>query len=376
MTQRTGDDGSRVILCGPFPSDAPVGGYARCNDLLARSVLGQRFGIRRLRVSEPREGGLLWRLATDLRAARRCLDACPAPIFHLTAQYQTGTWREWALFRMARRAGRAFVLDIRAGCFVASYERPVALLERRLLDAMLRGASALCVEGRSDGEWIRERFGREPLWLPNFVLAADTERRAPARLERPAAGEPLRLAYAGRLAPEKGLDDLVGACERLAAGGRRVHLDLAGSGEAATVEALARRARAALGGNGVTLHGVLSHDALLDRLASAHCFVFPSRWRGEGHSNAVNEAMQAGLPVVTTTQGFLADVVTAECGARVPPGDPDALARAVATLADDWERLRAAGRAARERVLREFSDRAVLPRLASLYEKLLAEPPR
>ena len=46
--------------------------------------------------------------------------------------------------------------------------------------------------------------------------------------------------------------------------------------------------------------------------------------------------LAAGLPVVTTDGDAMADLVRATgCGIVVPPHDPDALARALAGLADD-----------------------------------------
>jgi glycosyltransferase involved in cell wall biosynthesis len=72
----------------------------------------------------------------------------------------------------------------------------------------------------------------------------------------------------------------------------------------------------------------------------------PSRFEGFGMVAA--EAMAAGLPVVAAASGSLPEVVDAPHGGRlVPPGDPAALASAVAgLLKDDAARLRL-GEAAR-----------------------------
>ena len=134
---------------------------------------------------------------------------------------------------------------------------------------------------------------------------------------------------------------------------------------------LRRRAEEQLAADRVLFRGILDHEAVLSCLSTQQVFIFPTRWEGEGHSNAVNEAMQIGLPIVTTRQGFLADVVTEECGAVLPSPEPEALARAIAELRGDWQRLRACGAAAHARVYREFSDAAALPRLAGLYASLL-----
>jgi len=363
----------QVILCGPFPTPHQIGGYARANELTATSFLDEEFGIRRLPITVPGEGGFVARLATDLVRTRRCLRQTDAPIFHLTAQKGRGTYREWAQFRMAKRAGRRFVMDVRAGAFAEEFPREPRH-RRAMLRRMLRGADAVTVEGRPFVAWIAREFGREALWLPNFVRLEHRGAYPRAPLDPPGPGEPWRLIFTGRVIPEKGLEELIGACRRLRALGLDVHLDVVGPAEPA-YQATLRRIAERNASASVTFHGRLEHGAVMEALARSHVYAFPSRWVGEGHSNAVNEAMQVGLPVVTTDQGFLADVVTPACGALVPRGDEEALAEALGSLLRDPERLRRSGAAARERVYSEFSDAVVLERLARLYRQLLGRLP-
>lgn len=365
---------ARVVLCGPFPDEAgTAGGYARVNELIATSDLAQRVGIERLPVTVPGAGTLPARLLEDARRVRAAVRRPGVGVLHVTAQYQTGTYREWLQYRIARRAGVAFLLDIRAGCFVPCFEDPGRFVQRRLLADMLRGASAITAEGRSDTEWIASRFGRAATWFPNFVRSADRDRLAPAPLARPAAGEPIRLIYSGALRPEKGLVDLLGACALLEARGVPVSLALAGAGSDPFVAQI-RQMGDRLPEGRVRILGRLGHDALLGALAQAHVFVFPSRWRGEGHSNAINEAMQMGLPIVASRQGFTADVV-GDAGRLVADPTPDALAGSVTDLTADWSSVIACGRAARERVYSLFGDDVVLARLEAVYRELLGGGP-
>ena len=59
-------------------------------------------------------------------------------------------------------------------------------------------------------------------------------------------------------------------------------------------------------------------------------YVAPQRWEGFGLTPL--EAMACGVPVVATTVGAFEEIVTPETGALVPPGDVDAMTRAVAEL--------------------------------------------
>jgi glycosyltransferase involved in cell wall biosynthesis len=175
----------------------------------------------------------------------------------------------------------------------------------------------------------------------SVVTAAEVEatRARPA----PPAAHGLRVAWAGRMSAEKGVDDLLDATAALVAAGRDVRLDLLGDGPARP--ALEARA-AGLGLDGrVRWRGYVGDRvAYLDRLRDADLFVLPSR--AEGVPKVVVEAMAAGLPVVATDVGAVASVVGGGRGRLVPPARPEALTAAIGALADDdaaRASLRAAG---------------------------------
>lgn len=89
----------------------------------------------------------------------------------------------------------------------------------------------------------------------------------------------------------------------------------------------------------------------------------------EGTPNVVLEAMAAGLPVVATRVGGIPQVIEHDVtGLLIPPGDESALAAALRDLLSHPEKARRMGRAARERVEREFSPRVILPVLESYYQ--------
>jgi glycosyltransferase involved in cell wall biosynthesis len=86
-------------------------------------------------------------------------------------------------------------------------------------------------------------------------------------------------------------------------------------------------------------------DAHYDR---ADLFVLPTLH--EGYGMAVGEALARGLPVVSTTTGSIPDIVIDGSGLLVPPGDVDALSRALALVLGDVRlRARLAAQASRVR---------------------------
>jgi glycosyltransferase involved in cell wall biosynthesis len=153
------------------------------------------------------------------------------------------------------------------------------------------------------------------------------------------AGEGGYALFVGRLAKEKGIETLVRAWDRL---GGRVPLKVVGSGSEspAIVDLAARR-------GGVEWLGRRPRAEVAALMRDALVLVVPSRWY-EGFPLVVVEALAAGLPVVASDHGGLAEVVRhGETGWRFPPGDDAALAAVVERAVADPAALAPLRRAAR-----------------------------
>lgn len=154
----------------------------------------------------------------------------------------------------------------------------------------------------------------------------------------------LRLAWAGRMTADKGLDDLLAALAAVRAGGSLATLDLIGDGPSRR-QLEERAVRLGLDG-AVRWHGYVGRrDTYLDLLRGADVFVLPSR--AEGVPKTIVEAMAAGLPVVATSVGAVPALLDhGRLGRLVQPNDPHALAGAIIALGSDpsaRDRLRSAG---------------------------------
>ncbi|HEX5164521.1 MAG TPA: glycosyltransferase [Thermomicrobiales bacterium] len=86
------------------------------------------------------------------------------------------------------------------------------------------------------------------------------------------------------------------------------------------------------------------------------------------------EAMACGTPVIGSAVGGITyTIADDETGLLVPPRDPDALARALHAILANADYRARMGRAARQRVEREFTWDTVASRTAALYDHLLLE---
>jgi glycosyltransferase involved in cell wall biosynthesis len=113
---------------------------------------------------------------------------------------------------------------------------------------------------------------------------------------------------------------------------------------AAHVQALAQQSGLA---DRVVWHGEVSAAALQSQYAAADLLVLASLH--EGYGMVVAEALAAGLPVLASEAGALAQTLPAQAGWRVPAGDVPALQAALHQLISDSAlraRLAAAARAA------------------------------
>lgn len=196
------------------------------------------------------------------------------------------------------------------------------------------------------------------------LLVADRHSPHAART-RPAQG--VRLGFAARLEVGKGPLILIEAFARVRAETALASLSIAGTGP----QEQAVRARAvALGVSGACeFPGAYTSSedksAFMQRL---DVFVLPTL--AEGTPNSIIEAMAHGLPVIASAVGGIPDLITAETGILVPPGDADALAEAILSLASDPEARARIGRAARARYEELFSPHVVLPMLLDTYRRI------
>ena len=118
--------------------------------------------------------------------------------------------------------------------------------------------------------------------------------------------------------------------------------------------------------NAVRFHGVLPVDELLPFYRRAHVFVQSSRHESMGA--AVLEAAAAGVPIVGTSVGLVAEM-SPQAAVAVPVGDAEALAHGIVTLLADEEQRARVGREA-QRFARTYDADWTALQLEAIYEKV------
>ncbi|MBX3102162.1 MAG: glycosyltransferase family 4 protein [Bacteroidetes bacterium] len=253
----------------------------------------------------------------------------------------------------------------------------MGILRNQLLLSVLHGLNAIVythaahIVALSPG--MRAQVGAHGVPLDKITVSyngTDTAQFFPVSGASRAAGEPVRLIYAGALGQANDLGRVLRLMPALNARlATPVRLDIYGWGqEAALLSALV----CTLGLSNVHLHPPVPKaelNALLNTADIALC-TFASYPVLEANSaNKFYDYLAAGLPVVLNYQGWQADYLAAHaCGLSAPMEDDEAWMNAIVRLAEDPGLRAAMSRNARELAVSRFDRK----QLAQDYLALLA----
>jgi len=245
--------------------------------------------------------------------------------------------------------------------FLAHLEKAL----HRRMTTIVGNSDAVLADLRNEGVPVRRV--RKILNGIDLSPYANANSRDRLRSELSIARDSVVLIIVANLIPYKGHADLIDALSR------RAH-DLPADWRLLCVgrdtgirDGLQQRARDGMIGDHILWLG--ERADVPDLLASADIAISTSH--EEGSSNAIIEAMAAGLPVVATEAGGNRElVIDGWNGALVGVGDTEALAAQLVALAHDEFRRKAMGEIARAEVERNYTlDRCVDEYLA-LYDEV------
>jgi glycosyltransferase involved in cell wall biosynthesis len=264
----------------------------------------------------------------------------------------------------ARRAGVPIAWFLRGWTGEDRRVRAFEALDRRFLPHADR---VVCLSENQRERVLALGIPAAKLRLVPNVVEAPQATRAEARAEmerrfrlRPQA---VWVGAGGRLSPEKGAADLLAAASRLG----RPEVEFIVFGDGPLRAELEQRARA-LGLAQLRFAGFVPDVKRL--LPGLDVLVNPSR--REEMPNIVLEAMAAGVAVVATAVGGVAEIAGDPATLQlVAPGQPEALAAAMEGLVADTARRAALAAAGRRRVASAYAPACQRASLRALYGEFL-----
>jgi len=347
-----------VLLVGTFAG----GGIHHYIDEQRRHLAG-RVAFATFDMAAPPNGaGPRWFVAGVLRAlwsAIRFPFQRPPDLVHVHTSHRYSFYRAaFYVLYAAHVWRRPVVLHVHGSSFDAFLETRSPAL-RALQDAVFDASDAIVVLS----PYWREVLGRrvDPAKLCVIPNAVDVDAFDPSF-----GAETPHVVYLSNLIERKGVLDLVAAVDALVEDGvGPFRVSIAGDGPLrGEVAALAARH------DRVEALGFVDEAAKRRLLDAGTIYVLPTY--AEGLPIAMLEAMAGGNAVVATTVGSIPEVVGPENGRLVEPGDPDALADALAALVRDPETTAAMGRRNRQAVLDRYSWRSVSEALVEVYAEQLS----
>jgi glycosyltransferase involved in cell wall biosynthesis len=303
---------------------------------------------------------------TTIRALRRLYRNLAPTLVHHVALQATLLGSAAALGLNISRVnaitglGYAFVAD-------SLKARLVRGVIARLLRALVEREHSIALVQNPDDRALLERLG---VGAERIVLipgsGVDVVRFRPM----PEPAGPVTLGFAGRLLDDKGVRVLVAAHRLLRQKGLPIGLLIAGTPDPANPASVSEtEAQAWAREPGITCLGQVEDIAAL--WANAHIAVLPSR--REGLPMSLLEAAACGRPMVATdVPGCREIAIPGQTGLLVPPDDPQALATAIASLAQAPTLRARFGTAARRLTEERFSADAVGRAAAELYLRIAA----
>ena len=123
----------------------------------------------------------------------------------------------------------------------------------------------------------------------------------------------------------------------------------------------------------VRFHGPAYDEEKLQFLVNADVFLYPPTGT-QGHSWVLVEALAAGLPVIASRIGPVAEsVLEGINGFIVDPNQPDQIAKKLAILAEDRDLRTAMGKASRSHYLNHFTEEKMVGDFSRCFDEILRQ---
>jgi len=244
--------------------------------------------------------------------------------------------------------------------------------QRLPLGQLIQDAEFVATETDFSTQYLQSKFPESASKIHRVYNGLNLD---PFRQADPGAGS-LEMIAIGRLIPKKGFEVLIRACNMLVSKGLKLHCRIVGAGpEHVPLRQLIDQFAL---GKFVELTGPKAQPEIVDLLAQSNLFVFPAVEDGTGDRDnlptVIIEAMASGLPVVATGIGGIGEIVTHRTnGLIVPEGDADALADAIAFVAEHADLRKRYGQNGLAVVKEKFTAETTVKGLIELFHRYFGE---
>lgn len=278
-------------------------------------------------------------------------------LIHIHMATRGSTYRKMAYAYIAQKRRKKVIIHIHGADFPEFTER---LTKKKQYKIKTFLQSVDMVIGLSD-EWKERLTGLYDLQnCEALANGIDTKefKTAYGNLEKNLN----EFVLLGRLGERKGVYDLILAMERAVKINPKIKLYLAGDGDVEKVNFLICEKKLQ---NNIEVVGWIDYYKKISLLKKVATVVLPSYY--EGLPMSILEGMAAGKAIISTTVGAIPEVVEAENGIVLKPGDIEALTEALIRCSTNVEMVASMSKNNIDKISKKFSMRIMHEKLSEFY---------
>ena len=361
----------RILIIGSVPPPS-IGPSVAMQRLVTAPALHQEFEVDFLDISDRRPPGSIgafdWmNLALGLKHAIQCLKRliCRRPRA-LYLGISQGTWgylRDLTFILPALCLRRRVVLHLRGSEFRSFVDRMPRWLHLLTRYVLARISRMIVLGGGVKGTFAGLVEMDRVTVIPNGI---DCDQFS-TRRGSPAAGRPKRLLYLSSIKRRKGIFLLLEALPRVLAKHADLEVTIAGVWHCEEERLEAEEVIGRFGlSNNLRFVGEVTGAEKIRVFQDHDMFVF-TPVQPEGLPWVILEAMSAGLPVVTTSQGAIAEVVEHSVSGLIVQPKADQVAQSICYFLENPSAAVEIGQRGRKRVEEHFSEKPYILKLVNLF---------
>ncbi len=299
-----------IYFTGSLPQEGetPYGGGEVGNLRTIRMLRSFGYNVKtvRRRRSGVKDSGLKTRLIYPFRTLANIFEWFFVLLFgtrnnsvtYISGFYGTTIYVETLQVFVARLLRYKIIYELRGGGATEFYENGSKIYKKQF-KYILNRANYLLSQGKENESLLHSLCITPVFYYPNFVQRGDYPEEMPLKNVKT-----INLIFYGRIETSKNPLLIVKVAAILQKEFDNITLTIIGNGKKELTEKVKKQMKESLRtGSWILLPGC-AHDDLLHLLSEKHFYIFPSKQKREGQSNAVTEAMGYGIIPIASPQGF------------------------------------------------------------------------
>lgn len=298
-----------IIFYAPFGKDEPANkiGGAEMGCLKTYSCY-QSAGYKVVQVHKPTLSNgffkYLFKLTITPLIIGRLLLSNKNSVLHIAGFYLKLVSYEWFLMCISRICKRKNIYEFRNGGMIESFNHG-GLLYKFFIRQLITKSSLVLCQGKNYVDFALNKWNIVTHYYPNYI------RNEFEHIDLSVKNyKDMKLVYVGRITESKNIDVIIEIFAIIRQLYPHASLDLIGAfseNYKRVLDALINIK--GLSHNEIHFHGRLNIENIHKILLSSSYFLFPSSESREGHSNALTEAMGAGVVPIVSNVGFNKGIV-------------------------------------------------------------------